>query len=142
MKKYIVLVLILLAGCKPVPAPIDDVAGHSTDTPAASPATEGAAVAGGGEFGETLLWLEPLVGCGNQQVSKIHWSKEAVAKGVANIELGDDVSSVFARIGDAGEKETGAWAYPGLSITLRTAEGKVIARQVFKAENKCPEVVK
>lgn len=142
MNKYIVLVLMILAGCKPVPVPEEGLNDISIDVHAVNEVADSSAVVAKEEFGESLLWLEPLARCGKKQVSTVHWSKEAVASGEVSIELGDDSSSIFARVGSAGEKKTGAWARPGLSVSLRGANGKIIARQIFNTKNKCPEVVK
>lgn len=126
-----------LAACKPAPAPTDAANSVSVKAPADS-ATPAATPAKMGEFGETLLWLDPLATCADNQIGKVHWSKQAIAKGVARIETGDVNPGDFARIGDEGEKETGSWASPGLAMVLRGNDGAVLARQVFKGPEPCP----
>ena len=131
---YSIAILIFLGACKPAPAPED---APTPPSPVSSEAATAPVAAAPREFGETLLWLDPLATCALKQVSKIHWSKEAVAKGPAAIELGDSNPGVFARIGDEGEKETGQWASPGSAVVLRGDDGEVRARQIFKGPNGC-----
>ena len=83
-----------LAGCQPAPGP--DAAAPAQS---ATAQVETAKPAPPAEFGETMLQLDPLASCGDKQVSKIRWTKEAVAKGPDSIELGDVDPGVFARIG-------------------------------------------
>lgn len=126
----------LVVACDRAPAP-QEAAPAANATAAATPVAPVQPKAAA-EFGETLLWLDPLPACGGGQVTKIHWSKEAVAEGPASIELGETNPGVFARIGGPGNKETGTWAYPGGVVILRGDDGKVRARQVFKGPENCP----
>jgi hypothetical protein len=127
------LVLTLaLAACNPAPAPVD------------GPYTEAAPGGLAGEAGPRrrsttpLLWADELQTCEAGQVVTIHWSREAVAKGPASIELGEGAGAgVFARIGDAGSKPTGPWASPGVLFVLRGEGGEVRARLVLAAPATC-----
>lgn len=126
----------LVSACDRAPAPQGE---PQTNPTAAAPAPVAAPEpAAPTEFGETLLWIDALKACGGGQVTTIHWSKEAVAKGPASIELGDENPGVFARIGGEGQKETGPWAYPGGAVLLRGDDGEVRARQIFKGPENCP----
>ena len=124
----------LAVGCDRAPAPQGEPQANAAGAQAEAPA----APAAPSEFGETLLWIDPLKACGGGQVTMIHWSKEAVAKGPASIELGDENPGIFARVGGEGQKETGPWAYPGGAVVLRGEDGEVRARQLFKGPENCP----
>ncbi|MDQ3057169.1 MAG: hypothetical protein M3Q96_05410 [Pseudomonadota bacterium] len=124
-----------LAACNRAPAPGDMAPPPAPGTP--PPASAPTEQVAGREFGETLLWADPLTTCELGQTTTLHWSKEAVAKGPARIELGDTNPGVFARIGDAGEKQTGPWADPGGAVVLRGEDGVARARLVFKGPEAC-----
>lgn len=135
VRVFVACGMLALAACQRAPGP---------DAPSASAANAGAQTAQAAmqpaapaEFGESMLWLDPLQNCGDKQVSRIHWSKEAVAKGAASVELGETAPGVFARIGSEGEKETGNWAYPGGVVVLRGVDGEIRARQIFKGPGGC-----
>lgn len=122
-----------LTACNPAATPTDVTAAPG----AANSAKAAAAPQALTEFGSTLLWADPLATCEAHQVTMIHWSKDAVAKGPASIELGDTNPGVFARIGDAGEKLSGPWAAPGSVIVLRGSDGVARARLVLKGPDSC-----
>lgn len=129
--------LVLAAGCDRAPAPQGEAAPQA---PAAAQAPAATAPAELREFGETLLWADPLSSCSDGQTTTIHWSKEAVAQGPASIELGDENPGIFARVGDEGRKETGPWAYPGAVVTVRGDDGALRARLVMKGPGDCVSV--
>lgn len=124
--------IVLVAACGRAPAPQTDAQNNASAAQPASASTE---------FGERLLWVDPLKTCEAKQVTMVHWSKDAVAKGLASIEIGDVNPGVFARIGDEGQKETGTWAYPGAVLLIRGVGGEVRARQVMKGPPSCPAAV-
>lgn len=132
---FILFLATAVAGCTRAPAP-DDMTNPAGGSETAAAAAE-AATAPIAEFGETLLWADPLPTCEEQQITTVHWSEEAVAKGPASIELGDNNPGVFARIGEAGEKVTGPWASPGGVVVLRGDDGQARARLLFKGPEDC-----
>lgn len=129
--------VLIAAGCDRAPAPQGE---PGAAAPAAPQAEAPAAPEAPKEFGETALWADALATCSDKQVTTINWSKEAVAKGPATIELGDENPGVFARVGDEGKKETGPWAYPGAVVALRGDDGELRARLVMKGPNGCTAV--
>lgn len=111
--------VIALTACKPTPQPVAENSAPATISPAEI-VQDVAVVAEQSHSGDTLLWADPLPACEKNQTAHIYWSNDALVGGAARIELGDgDNPSVFARIGKAGDKETGPWAGPGTTFVLR-----------------------
>lgn len=132
----VLAMLVALTACNRTAAPDAsgaDPAGAAVATDASAPPAAPALK----EFGSALLWADPLPTCDGKQVTKIHWSKKAVADGPASIELGDTNPGIFARIGDVGEKMSGEWAAPGGVIVLRGDDGVARARLVLKGPASC-----
>lgn len=131
-------VVLIAVGCDRAPAPQGEPGAQAAAAQQAP--AEPAAPAAPREFGETALWAAELASCSDKQTTTIHWSKEAVAKGPASIELGDENPGIFARVGDEGQKETGPWAYPGAVVALRGDDGELRARLVMKGPGGCTTV--
>jgi hypothetical protein len=77
------------------------------------------------------LWLDPLPTCDELQVSTLRWDAELLSKGVVELRFGEALDGpLFGRVGEAGEKVTGAWLAPGAVFVARLEDGTELARAV------------
>ena len=130
------LALLALSACSRESAPVTATSPEAAPTVAA-PADQTAETMAPAA---PLIWADPLPNCGGKQVTKVYWSRVALAAGPVRIEIGEGAApGLFASVGAEGSKDTGAWAAPGIIFVLRDASnGAERARVVLTGPSDCP----
>lgn len=81
--------------------------------------------------------IDPLPSCEPGQVTTLHWTDEAVARGPIRFWIEGDPPALFAESASAGSKQTGAWAQNGQRFLVTDLSGRKLARLVVESETTC-----